>query len=326
MMWRRAAKRHALVFLALAVLLGHAVSTADAESLVGGIYVETEPEGAVIYVAGEVRGVSPCGVSALGVGEVQVRAVKEGYSEATEKVGVEPDKIRSVSLVLERLSGVGNLVVQVAPSGAEVRVDRVPYGTTPIRIVNVRAGTHRVVVSRAGYRPAHFTISVVTGRDQLLTGQLQGLGPDERDAWQADPREAKGPGELGPVPSIDEMPEEKAFDPLRQLIKERRYDEALKWLENTARSEEGKKHAFRISRDRRFVNQLKQVFEAACKGLKKREGEEYDLPLRNGITVRGKLLKIDDGEALVDVSGAGEGKSFSLRARHTHAHCTAAGR
>jgi hypothetical protein len=60
----------------LALVLSAAVGRAG-ESLVGGLYVETQPQGASIYVGGELVGVSLCGVPEVGIGAVEVEARKK---------------------------------------------------------------------------------------------------------------------------------------------------------------------------------------------------------------------------------------------------------
>jgi len=300
------------VLLALALWAG----SASAVSLVGALYVTTDPPGACVYVAGELKGVSPCAVPDVATGEVEVKATMEGYATARQTVRVEPDKTATVALKLEPLGNVGNIVVLVEPAGSRVEVDRVPFGRTPARIINVQAGTHRVKVSREGYRTLHADVTVVTGKDALVRGELAEGGGWLQGPSAAPEGETFGGLEPDEVPSPDEMPEAKAFEPVRELFAARRYDEALKALDEMAADPQARRYMARITRDSRYIRMAKGVAEAAYLALKDRVGQAYTLSLRGGISVKGKLLDVTDEAAVVDILGTGSGKRIPLQRIH----------
>lgn len=270
-------------------------------SLVGGVYVKTNPAGASIYVDGRLSGVSPCGVAEVGIGEVEVEAKKEGYKSAVKRVEVEPDRISTVELELTPLRNRGNIVVLVEPTGAQVSIDRVPFGKTPARITNVQAGTHRIEVGMEGYVPLVKNVTVVAGQDHTVEGTLQEGGdwigptmdpfaPGEHES------EEEGPGETDPdaVPLPEEMPEAKAFKPVRELLRDRKYEEALQKLNEMANDPAMQDYRSRISRDRRYVRRAKNVVEAGYEALKRKIGQEYPVPLEGGINFEGEVTSVTD--------------------------------
>jgi hypothetical protein len=269
-------------------------------SLVGGVYVKTNPAGARIYVDGRLSGVSPCGVAEVGIGEVEVEAKKEGYKSSKKRVEVEPDRIATVALELAPLRNRGNIVVLVEPTSAQVSIDRVPFGKTPARITNVQAGTHRVEVGMEGYVPLVKNVTVVAGQDHTVEGTLQ-----EGGDWIGPVMDPFGPGEdegeedqgkLDPdaVPLPEEMPEAKALKPVRELLRDRKYEEALEKLNEMANDPAMQDYRSRISRDRRYVRRARNVVQAGYEALKRKIGQEYPVPLEGGINFEGRVTSVTD--------------------------------
>ena len=314
--------RIALAWWVAVAALPCTLRAAEGGSLVGAIYVETEPAGVQIFVAGELRGVSPCGIPDVGIGMVEVTGKKQGYVEIKKVVQVEPDEIGLVQMKLEKAVNVGSLVVLVQPTGGEIQLDRVPRGKSPMRIINVKAGTHSLVVSLQGHNPMYVKVTVVAGQDHVVKGKLARASgivrlPGKFNAKDLELNlEEEGAGKGDKVPSPDEMPEEKAFEPVRALMRERDYDAALKLLDAMASGEDGQKYADRIARDRGFVRDMKKVFEAARTVLKGKEGERYELALRNGVTITGKIIEVGKDALIVDFGGSGKGKPIPLKDLH----------
>jgi len=282
-----------------------------AGSLVGALYVKTLPEGAVIAVAGEVKGVSPCGIPQVGIGTVEVAASREGYATQRIEVEVVADEVKVVELTLKPLQNVGNLVVLVTPPGSDIEVDRVPCGRTPKRVINVSAGTHQVKISRPGYRPMHVSVTVTAGQDNEVKGKLaegEGLLTALPGGYKPEELEEKKL-EKEQIPSVDQMPEAKAFEHVRDLISQRRYQEALSELDDMAGEEIGSRYGDRIARDRRFIGQIQQVVKAGWEGLKRKIGQQYELLLRNGISLKGKILDVTEEQIVIDIHADGKGLS-----------------
>ena len=62
----------------------------------------------------------------------------------------------------------GMLVVDSEPSGAEVSVDGVARGRSPVGVAGLRPGQHRVTLAHAGYAGVSRVLAVVAGRTERL--------------------------------------------------------------------------------------------------------------------------------------------------------------
>ncbi len=284
-----------------------------AGSLLGGLYVKTTPEGAAVSVGGELKGVSPCGIADVGIGEIKVTATRVGYEKTEKTVEVKPDEIAMVELTMKPLGKVGHLTILVEPAGSKVELDRVPRGRTPMRVINLQPGTHSVKVSRDGYRSMHTSAKIISGQENSITGKLR-KGKDPLRSTTAGEGELPAKGKLAykEIPSVDQMPEERAFEPVRQLIAERQYGKALKTLKQMSEGEENRKYVGRVTRDRRFVNRLQELMKAAGQELNASQGEKMELKLRKGITLEGKVTKVTEDTVSLDLTGNSRTKEVSL--------------
>jgi hypothetical protein len=57
----------------------------------------------------------------------------------------------------------GYLTVHTLPAGAEIRVDGVPQGTTPVELTGVPAGSHPLEIRADGYQPFRKTVNISQG-------------------------------------------------------------------------------------------------------------------------------------------------------------------
>jgi len=301
----RFVRRMQCVAVTLVLLCG---AHAWAGSQVGGLHVTTTPPGAAIYVANDLKGISPCAITGIGIGPIEVKAVMPGYSVGRQTVTVNSDKISACTLRLERLPNVGNILVLVEPTGSEVSVDRVPFGRTPCRILNIKEGTHHVLVGHDGYRPLPTTVTVVSGKDQLVKGELvetgeSWLGP-AFGGFEKKDIDVEGHLDIENASLPDDMPEAKAFDPVRKLLDGRKYDQALQLLANMSKDAATSKYVARINRDKRYIGQVKGVVEAGYKGLKGKVGHDYKLKLKGGIVIEGKITRVTTDKVELDMHGA----------------------
>jgi hypothetical protein len=274
-------------------------------SMVGGLYVATDPPEAAVYVNGELRGISPCGLPDVPVGEVEVKAVRQGRAPAVQTVTIRGDETTRVRLTLQRRPGVGSVAVLVDPPGSSVALDRVPVGRSPKVLLNVAAGTHTLVVSRDGYRPRHEKVTVTPGDQLVLRGNLESLSGAGGEAEHPVRSATLGELEWEEVPPLEELSEEAALDPVRQLVRERRYAEALDELDHVAADPDTRRYALRIARERDVIRRIRRIVEGGYAQLREAVGRDYVLSLRGGIRITGKLLNVTDSELTIQGS-AGE--------------------
>jgi hypothetical protein len=298
--------------------LALAATGASGESLVGALKVVTEPEGAVVHVAGRRVGISPCEIRDVGIGLVEVTAEKEGFETARQEVTVSAEGITQVRLKLARLENVGHIVVEVEPEGSVVEIDRVVRGETPLRVINLKAGTHRLKVTHADYRPVVVNVMVAKDKDNLVSGRLEKIVLDVgREKGPVEPEDIVDPVRSPKdAPSVEDMPEAMAFDPVRKLLALRRYQDALELLDEMVGREDMKPYMARVARDRVYARRAREVVEAGYEGLKAQVGKKHALLLTGGIAVTGTVLGMGEGDMTVDINGDGLGQPMPLTRLH----------
>ncbi len=137
----------------------------------GGLYVESNPGGALIYIDTVYRGITPGIIPNLTVGYHQVLLKKSGYDNWNGQAYVWPDQTTILHPDLVPSSGnttptptstvtvtptatsvsSGTLKVFSNPAGAMLSLDGVQKGTTPITITGVPQGMHNLQLDKAGY-------------------------------------------------------------------------------------------------------------------------------------------------------------------------------
>jgi len=313
-MARTSASLKLLAALAALVLTLGAPPASGAGSLVGRLAVESHPRGARIFVDGAPVGRAPCNVEDVGIGAVTVKAEMEGYATQSRVVKVESEALTRVRFELRRLENVGHIEVLIKPDGAQVELDRVPRGRTPLRIINVAAGTHRLSVWAEGYRTLQQDVVVVSGRWQRIHGRLaEAGGPAPGDQGPESP--GAEPAQQEAIPSTEQMPEAKAFEPVRELLRRRRYEEALARLASMAQQEATRRYAVRIARDRRYVQAVQSMVESGYEALRLKVGQDYPLLLSGGIMIQGRILHVSARHVSVQ---AGEGPPMQIELSRIH--------
>jgi hypothetical protein len=179
------AKKHLAVRLLPVVVLGMCVAVAaawfawqawgaapaQAERLSplaeGTAVFNSVPVGASIAIDGTPRGVTPLRVSlAAGAHKVEITS---GAVSRTLPITVEPGGVISqyVELAAAPVSSGGRLEIGSDPPGAQVTLDGVPKGTTPVVVADLPPGQHRVTVS-AGDNTINRTVNVTRGTTSTL--------------------------------------------------------------------------------------------------------------------------------------------------------------
>jgi hypothetical protein len=154
---------------------------------------------------GRWRGRTPLTLDDLPFRRYEVRVVQPGFAASTETVVLSSDApARSLSLQLRSQSPAararptapaekpaaaprpaaareaqsttiftGSIYVDSRPRGARVTVDGKPVGVTPVRVADVRIGTHVVRLELPDHRWWSTTTRVTSGQEQRVTGSLE---------------------------------------------------------------------------------------------------------------------------------------------------------
>jgi serine/threonine protein kinase len=164
---------------------------------IGRVVVRSAPSGANVTLNGKWRGRTPLILDDLAFGDYVVRIVAPGHDVAREEFKLSPDApARTVSRKLVRsgttaqgpLAGraqkptappraseslTGGVYVNSRPRGAKVFIDGKEYGTTPLRIPEIRIGAHVVRLELPNHRTWTNSVRVTAGAETPVTGSLE---------------------------------------------------------------------------------------------------------------------------------------------------------
>ena len=133
---------------------------ANLEKALGFIEVETNPEGAEVFVDGESRGFTPVKIDGLTIGKHKILIKKSGYKSIEREVEVKEEGV-SISEMLEE--GFGDVIITSKPKRAKVIFDGEEKGETPLSINDVPLGKHWVTLKKLGYEELTKAINVNMG-------------------------------------------------------------------------------------------------------------------------------------------------------------------
>ena len=163
----------------------------------GSIVVRSTPSAAGVTVNGQWRGRTPLTLTGLPLRRYDVRVVQPGYATSREVVSLSPgEPARTLSFRLQQESAAGapprpagtpapnpraaapqtftgSLYVDSRPRGARVIIDGTPVGFTPLRVPEVRIGTHVVRLELPDHRIWSTTKTITAGEEQRVTGSLE---------------------------------------------------------------------------------------------------------------------------------------------------------
>lgn len=138
------------------------------EPLTGLALVHSDPPGAEITIGGATYGRTPLLLTTLPFGSYRLDFSREGHESRSIDVTIKDRRPFKVSVALPSTSGA--LSVASDPSGAEVFVNGIPQGHTPVTVPRIPAEDPvRVRVSAEGYEPFEQTLRLTPGHTETLT-------------------------------------------------------------------------------------------------------------------------------------------------------------
>ncbi len=137
----------------------------------GYLSVSSNPSGAIVYIDGVYKGVSPLTVT-LAAGSHSIRMVMSGYNSWSGSTTVNAGQTTSVSAKLDPTVTYGYLSVSSSPSNADVYINGVYKGDTSFTI-GLNPGTYQVMVKKSGYTSYSTTATVNTGTTTSVSANLQ---------------------------------------------------------------------------------------------------------------------------------------------------------
>lgn len=116
---------------------------------VGAFYITSEPSGAAVWIDDkEEIGITPLVIENQSVGEHKIYLEKGGYSTETTAI-LQANDIKKINLIIK--FGVGKLRVITNPYEADVFLDGIMKGKSPLIFKDIKSGWHDLKILKDGY-------------------------------------------------------------------------------------------------------------------------------------------------------------------------------
>ncbi|MCM8782602.1 MAG: PEGA domain-containing protein, partial [Candidatus Omnitrophica bacterium] len=124
---------------------------------VGALEINSVPAGAEVTFDSAKVGFTPYKITDLNTGEYSLTLIKDDLLLDTA-VTIYPDITNRYTFYLQR--GYGSLEILTYPSGANVFIDDIEKGISPLLIENLLAGNHQIKAKKIGYSTKTTSINV----------------------------------------------------------------------------------------------------------------------------------------------------------------------
>ena len=141
----------------------------------GDLDIRSTPSGANVYVDSMYKDVTPAVVSGLSEGSHQIKLTKSGYYDYTQTTSVTAGKTTTVSATLSpalKILTTGSLDFKSAPSGANIYIDSIYMGVTPVVVSELPEGSYQIRLAKSGYDDYTRTASVTAGGTTTISATL----------------------------------------------------------------------------------------------------------------------------------------------------------
>ena len=134
------------------------------ESVGEAFAINTEPDGAEIYIDDEFYGYSDTVLSGVPSGQHEVTLVLDGYSDYRKTVYIQEDMSQSLTHVFEPVPTTGTVIFESAPTNADVYLNGEYKGRTRLTLEDVEPGTYTVLIRKKGYDDWEGIVEVAAGK------------------------------------------------------------------------------------------------------------------------------------------------------------------
>lgn len=133
--------------------------------------VASQPSGASVFLNGRLAGATPILITGLEFGRYVLRLEKDGHKTETRRL--ELSRARHDLDIALKTVPTGRMVVKVVPAGAEVLLDGVLIGLTPLAPTMVSAGSHDLMIRKTNFEPFVKRIEVIPGDSLVFKTELR---------------------------------------------------------------------------------------------------------------------------------------------------------
>jgi hypothetical protein len=158
------------------------LSPGSAASANGTLSINSNPPGAQVVVDGQMSGVTPLSL-ALKAGPHNVELRGSGDPRQIP-VTITAGKELSQYIELPKVTAFGQLQIRTEPAGANVTVDGIPRGKSPVLVESLAAGEHSVVLEAENANVKQ-TVSVEAGMTASLVVPLASAATEPASGWIA---------------------------------------------------------------------------------------------------------------------------------------------
>lgn len=132
--------------------------------------ITTQPPNCDVYVNSELKGRTPSVVRDLLPGQVNVKIVHPMYRDWIESVALKNGEVKEINPELAKKTG--TLVVKSQPASAEVSIDGIAKGETPLTISDVEYGTHQLTISKTNYQSTEERVELASAEPKTISVSL----------------------------------------------------------------------------------------------------------------------------------------------------------
>jgi len=137
--------------------------------------VETVPNGAELYVDGQLQGQTPM-VLELAPGTHRLRMTLAGYRDWEEHLDLKQAEERPMRVELKAITKLGEVKLESMPDGAQIYVDRALKGKTPATL-QLPPGRYRLRMALAGYQDWDKQLEVKESTEHPIKITLKPVAP-----------------------------------------------------------------------------------------------------------------------------------------------------
>ncbi|MDF7801617.1 PEGA domain-containing protein [Pontiellaceae bacterium B1224] len=152
---KRSAAAVLLTMLSFAFLTGCNLETPAGK---GSITIKSNPDGAAVLVNGTPRGTAPVTISGLVAGDYIIELRKDGFERAYKSVSLLEGQVMDVDLKMKPITGL--LLVDSNPQGAEVVIEGISKGDTPLLLTDLPLGEFSLEFRSMKHLPRTLKVNV----------------------------------------------------------------------------------------------------------------------------------------------------------------------
>lgn len=145
------------------------IKKSEPAQFVGTLVINSQPSEASVWINDRFIGTTPRENEELKAGRYRLLLRKRGYTEYRESFQVETGKVTRITANLE---AVGNLSITSDPLGADILLNGVSVGSTPLTNKELKPGNYRVVLRKYGYEDYATTVDISPARSDNISGVL----------------------------------------------------------------------------------------------------------------------------------------------------------